>query len=176
MSVEEKVTNAREVIADVGRLGARWVLWSRKRLGLALLAVLLVGLVLGQLTGPAHSGKGSRAPSATPAASNGISAGQPTATPARVDLAAAVFVTAWASHSSPAVWRAATTPLETPKLAALLATTDPSRVPATKVLPTPPSVTGDQVLVPTDAGLILVTLVAQPDGRQLADDVQRYTG
>jgi hypothetical protein len=174
--MESKLEATRQIVADLGRLAARWLLWSRRRFLAALAAVVVAMWVFGVIGGHSHPGKASVAPTATPAASNGIPAGQPTNTPARVDLAAEVFVTAWASHSAPAVWRAATMPLATAKLAALLATTDPSRVPATKVLPAPPSVTGGQVLVSTDAGLILVVLQVQPDGRQLADDVTKYAG
>jgi hypothetical protein len=157
-----------------------WPLWSPKRLGLTAVGVVAVLGILGGLAGAGHSGKPSRAATATAGAAATLAAGQPspspTPAPGRVDLAAAVFVSTWASHTAPTIWHAAAAPLATPKLGALLAATDPARVPATKVLPTAPAVTGNSALVPTDAGLVLVVLQAQPDGRQLADDVQMYAG
>ncbi|HEX7463053.1 MAG TPA: hypothetical protein VF317_12860 [Dermatophilaceae bacterium] len=166
MSVEEKVTNAREVVADVGRLAARWVLWSRKRLVLALLAVLLVGLAIGQLTGPAHPGKG-----AATGGNNGISTGQnpaprtdvptPYLTPPvshAVDEATAVkFVSAYLSHAPKTRWLATIKVLATPATAASLAGVDPTKVQGTKVTG-PGTWSQAGIDVPTDAGSVTVTV------------------
>jgi hypothetical protein len=169
MSVEEKVANGREVVADVGRLAARWILWSRKRLGLTLLAVLLVGLAIGQLTGPAHPGKASRPSAATTGPSTGIGAGQnqaprtdvPTpyiAPPENhaVDEATAVkFVQAYLAPAGPS-WL--------PTLQALLAPSVRPGFSADRATVQGTLVTGDAtwsqtgIDVPTDAGAVTVTI------------------
>jgi hypothetical protein len=77
---------------------------------------------------------------------------------------AAAFAAAWARPDlAQAEWMAGVKPYVTPELAALLASTDPARVPSSKV-------TGDALLVsatatdaivnvPTDGGLIRVSLI-----------------
>ncbi len=92
--------------------------------------------------------------------------------------AAATFVTAWSSHLPDPGWLAAVRPLVTAELAAGLASTDPSSVPAHRL--TGPVVgTGDsgggQAVVPTDAGPVDLVMVASPGGIWLVSDVEPGT-
>ncbi len=96
---------------------------------------------------------------------------------AREPAAAAArrFVVAWARPDLPAAqWFSELSGLCTPRLAALLANTDPARVPAGRVLDPAPTATADAVAAPTgstvevgvatDAGRIRVQLVATRTG------------
>jgi hypothetical protein len=183
MSVEEKVANGKEVLADVGRLGARWILWSRKRLGLTLAAVLLVGLGIGQLTGPVHPGGTSKPPVAATSGNDGISAGGdggrlnaiPTPFPVdhSPDVAAAThFVDIWLSHAPAGAWLPAVQALSTPQLAAGFVGVDPKTIPGTKR--TGPATWSDLgVVVPTDHGSVLVVVVPSSG---LVDDITPASG
>lgn len=104
----------------------------------------------------------------------------PTFTSASTDpavRAAGQFVTAWARPDQPVdVWLAALRPLATDRLSQLLSTTDPGRVPATRVLGAASAVgsrtSGDHrtITVRTDAGAVDVLMLLSGE-RWLADQI-----
>jgi hypothetical protein len=100
------------------------------------------------------------------------------ALPGPAALAATAFVTAWSSHLPDPGWFTAVRPLVTAELAAGLASTDPSSVPAHRVTGSPVG-TGDsgggQAVVPTDAGPVDLVLVVAPGGVWLVSDVEPGT-
>jgi hypothetical protein len=137
-----------------------WPLWSPRRLGLTAAAFVAMLGILGGCAGAGHSGKPSRLAVTTPGP-----AGQPTPSP--VDHSpevskATAFVTVWLSHTPAAVWLPSVEALSTPALGAGFSTTNTADVPGTKV--TGPGVWSPSgVIVPTDAGSVIVTL--NPSGK-----------
>jgi hypothetical protein len=90
--------------------------------------------------------------------------------------AATAFVTAWAAHTTDPAWLDTLRPLVTADLAAGLASTDPSSVPAHRVTGVAVG-TGDtgggQAVVLTDAGPVDLVMVSSPSGgRYLISDVE----
>jgi hypothetical protein len=169
----------------IGQL-LHWPLYSLRRLltTIAVVAVIGVGLVMLASGGgekpaaaPAPAAPGSRSPSASgsPAPSPSTSAspdyGQ------AIDIARD-FVTAWASH--PKDWRewyAGTAQYATDKLARQLTTVDMRNVPAHRVtgklrLTDTGGVGQTQVAVPTDGGMVSVTLVPDTKAEWRVDELQ----
>jgi hypothetical protein len=162
-----------DLLGDIGRAAARWLLWSPRRLwgflGAGLFLVALVASCAGSPAKPAAA-PSPRAyePSNLPPRSTYSAPAGPTV------AAAAAFVEAWASHQPTASWYPRVSTLSTARFAIGLKSTDPANVPATKVtgggalLASTDGAT--QVYVPTDAGPVTVTLVS--DGSHwLADGV-----
>lgn len=159
----------------------QWPLYNPKRLlgtlgGLVIL-VLLVSAVTDSTAGH-HTHRASTA--ARPTTTSTLSPSPSTPSTGSITAASATaraFVAAWASHPSAAqrnAWIAAVTAYATPQFADELASIDPSTVPASKVTGTPRrtdtgSAQQTSFGVPTDQGLVSVTLVAQGSGWLVSD-------
>lgn len=156
----------------------RWPLWSWRNLAAALAVVVVALFVVGHLSAPATADPTPvAAPTTAPVAEDPVptyTPGPPT-TPApqptkdvRLDMIATVqgFMGAWARPQlAQSEWLAGVTPWVTPAMAKSLATTDPARVPATKILGEPVLRQYDQdgwrwafVDVNTDGGKLVVSL------------------
>jgi hypothetical protein len=159
------MSEVREIIRSMLMIGFGWVLWSWRRAVAVFAAALL-------LTGLASHGAEEKL---TP-----VTVAEP-ARPVRLDPAAITtvggrFTRAWIRRAlPPAQWRAGVRPYVTPRLAGLLAVTDPAAVPAARV-------TGDAklgeaggpgkaaVTVPTSVGAVVLG-VEYTAGRWLVDTV-----
>lgn len=156
--------------------GVKWVIWSRRNLAITAAVVGLVLFVFGHASGPSKAATPAppsvtataepEAPTYTPDPTTSTTV--PTEDP-HMDLmkTATAFATAWARPSLTApVWRAGVAPWVTPKLAKGLSTTDPARVPSTKLIGEPmtlrygPGWTWAWVQVKTDGGNIVLSMVS----------------
>lgn len=170
----------------------RWPMHSPRRLfgTLAFLIVVIAGLTA--LT-TVTSGRPTAAPAtATSSPAGGPPAASPTDTETETaepsptgskDYGQALdvarqFVTAWASHPGDfQVWYASVAVHATDDYARRLATVDPDNVPATKVsgalrLTDTGGMNRTEVAVPTDKGLVSVTMLQDRDGSWRVSDLQ----
>ncbi|GAA2686942.1 hypothetical protein [Streptomyces lunalinharesii] len=166
------------------RTWLRWPLYSPQRLAAVLIALVVVLCVISALnTGSSPSsapaGDAQPSPAAPDASASPSMASSPSAGPsASPDLDGAVvfaraFVAAWASHTESKQWYATLAPSCTERLATKLATTDPSRIKATKVGGAKVTDTGGGELtsaaVDTDAGQVSVGMVWTGNGWLVRD-------
>ncbi len=134
------------------------------------------GLALAVMAGcsPAGSSTAPVEPAATASSGHAAAVSGPRRNAAL--LAAFTYVRLWARPTlDPKAWHSGVQPMATPTYAQLLAHTDPTRVPAHAVTGSPLLVSADTTTVvadvPTDAGLIRVT-VTSTSGRWLIDDAR----
>lgn len=181
---------------------ARWPLWSWRNLAVSTLAVLVLFAVVGRLTSATASTNGAAtdpAPASAPVSTSRASVrpvpdtssrtgtAKPsvgaTTSPSTADVsvagkddaqtAAVRFVTAWATPDASAqTWLTMLRPLCTARFQVALETSDPGRVPASRV--TGParvraSSSGALVTVPTDTGAVVVTVVREGEVWKVAD-------
>ncbi|MEU3356111.1 hypothetical protein [Streptomyces sp. NPDC037389] len=145
---------------DQLRDALRWPLYSPKRL-LAVVAAVIALLVLANSCQDEHHSN-TAATTVAPEGTRPSKAAPSAAASARPDSTAALktahtFVEAWASHNpDPGAWLKQLEPYTTDRLLTMLRSTDPSRVPATRV--------GDAKLTDTGGGPITSAAVSTDRG------------
>ncbi|MEU8623068.1 hypothetical protein [Streptomyces sp. NPDC048623] len=168
----------------------RWPMHSPRRLLVTLL--VLVALVAGVAALTTSPGRPSAAPAPAPSTTAPATV-SPTPTPdessaepsptSSKDYGQALtvardFVTAWSSHQPDfQVWYASVAVMATDKLAARLATVDPDNIGATGVtgplrLTDTGSTARTEVAVPTNTGLVSVTMLLDRDGVWRVSDIE----
>lgn len=184
----------RDLLGGVGRVVGSWVLWSPRRAIGVVVGLLVLLAALGSVTKAGHQQAHAVAPVATATASpapatsltpDPLPPPAPSPAPSPVQTSspssavpsdglrvAYSFVVAWARPKLRATeWRAGVNAYASPRLARLLAYTDPARVPAHTVRgPAVLSPGGAVALVPTDGGQVRVTLI-RAGGRTVVDSI-----
>jgi hypothetical protein len=181
------MSEVREIIRSMLTIGFGWVLWSwRRAVAVFAAALLLTGLASHAAGRPkprpaphrhAATAAAGAAEKLTPVT---VTVAEPARTvrldPAAIATVGGRFTRAWIRRAlPPAQWRAGVRPYVTPRLAGLLAVTDPAAVPTARV-------TGDArlgeaggpgkaaVTVPTSVGAVVLG-VEYTAGRWLVDTV-----
>lgn len=161
--------------------GVKWPIWNRRNLAITTGCGVLLLVAFGHASSPTTAKSTAPTPTTTTTTQAAASQTAPAYTPdptttttratpdVHLDMMGMVtgFVTAWAQPQlTRAKWQAGVAPWVTPVLAKALATTDPARVPATRVIGEPELVKYADgwawawVRVTTDGGDIIVSVVS----------------